>query len=62
MKLISSLAIFAGLVAADLDAMMKQMVEMVKAQNASIDGEFGAKLRSAGNEREFVGFVYSKYV
>merc|ERR1712066_348651 len=35
------------------------MVEMVKSQNASIDGEFGAKLRSAGNEREVVGFVYT---
>jgi len=49
-----------GLALADLEAIKAQMSSMIKAQNASFTGEFGANLRAQINDnREFTSFVFT---
>lgn len=60
MKLITLSAVLAKLAYADLDSIMNQMADMVKANNASVEGEMGAMMRAAINDnREFVDPILS---
>merc|ERR1712178_523216 len=63
MKLIALSTIFAKLAYADLDSILGQFATMLKANNASIEGEVGARLRSLSSlndNREFVDPILSQ--